>query len=94
MDRAARTLAVLWMSLLASAAPAHAWDRGRVQTFALMPPGSSGPEGLEVGPGGHVYVTGFGFTASGSSSGQGQLTVFDERGQLIRQVPVSPAVPA
>ncbi len=64
-----------------------------MRTFAVMSPGSSGPEGLEVGPGGHVYVTGFGFTATGSASGNAQLTVFDAQGRLIRQVPVSPSSP-
>ncbi|MGZ6029497.1 MAG: SMP-30/gluconolactonase/LRE family protein [Myxococcaceae bacterium] len=93
MQRASRAVAVLSMCLLALGGTAHAWDRGRVRTFAVLPPGSSGPEGLEVGPGGHVYVTGFGFTATGSASGNAQLTVFDDQGRLIRQVPVSPSSP-
>lgn len=93
MRRTVRAVAVLWTGLLMLGAPAHAWDRGHVRTFAVMPPGSSGPEGLEVGPGGQVYVTGFGFTAAGSASGEGQLTVFDEHGRLIRQVLVSPSSP-
>jgi hypothetical protein len=38
-----------------------------------------------------VYVTGFGFTAAGSATGEGQLTVFDEKGRLLRQVPVHPS---
>ena len=84
---------MLSLSLLVPGGPAHAWDRGQVRTFAVMPPGSSGPEGLEVGPRGHVYVTGFGFTATGSATGEGQLTVFDEEGRLLRQVPVSPSTP-
>lgn len=93
MQRTGRAVAVLSVSLLVLGGPAHAWDRGHVQTFAVMPPGSSGPEGLEVGPRGHVYVTGFGFTATGSATGDGQLTVFDEQGRLLRQVPVSPSSP-
>lgn len=93
MQRASRAVAVLAMCLLALGGTAHAWDRGRVKTFAVLPPGSSGPEGLEVGPGGNVYVTGFGFTATGSASGNAQLTVFDNRGRLIRQVPISPSSP-
>ena len=73
--------------------PAQAWDRGHVRTFAVMPPGSSGPEGLEVGPRGQVFATGFGFTSAGSASGEGQLTVFDEHGRLIRQVQVKSSSP-
>lgn len=88
-----RTSLLLSIALFLLAGSAHAWDRGRVRTFAVMPPGSSGPEGLEVGPRGHVYVTGFGFTAAGSATGEGQLTVFDEKGRLLRQVPVHPSSP-
>ena len=93
MQPTGRAVAVLSLGLLVLGGPARAWDRGQVQTFAVMPPGSSGPEGLEVGPGGHVYVTGFGFTATGSATGEGQLTVFNEHGQLIRQVSVKGSSP-
>ncbi len=88
-----RAVSVLSLGFLLLGGSAHAWDRGRVRTFAVMPPGSSGPEGLDVGPHGHVYVTGFGFTATGSATGQGQLTVFDEHGRLVRQIPVTPSTP-
>jgi sugar lactone lactonase YvrE len=88
-----RAVWVLSIGLLFLGGSAHAWDRGRVHTFAVMPPGSSGPEGLEVGPRGHVYVTGFGFTAAGSATGPGQLTVFDSHGRLLRQVQVTPSSP-
>ena len=93
MLRIRDAVAVLSAGLLLLAGPAHAWDRRRVHTFAVMPPGSSGPEGLEVGPGGHVFAAGFGFTAAGSATGEGQLTVFDERGRLLRQVSVHPSSP-
>ena len=93
MLRIRDAVAVLSVGLLLLAGPAHAWDRRRVHTFAVMPPGSSGPEGLEVGPGGHVFAAGFGFTAAGSATGEGQLTVFDERGRLLRQVSVHPSSP-
>ncbi|HZJ53295.1 MAG TPA: SMP-30/gluconolactonase/LRE family protein [Myxococcaceae bacterium] len=88
-----RTLSLLSIALFLLAGSAHAWDRGRARTFAVLPPGSSGPEGLEVGPRGHVYVTGFGFTSAGSATGEGQLTVFDEKGRLLRQVTVHPSSP-
>jgi sugar lactone lactonase YvrE len=64
-----------------------------VSTFAVLPDGSSGPEGLEVDSAGNVYVTTFGFTASGSASGSGQLFVFDEHGGLLRQVSVAGSSP-
>jgi len=86
-------VSLLSVGLFLLPGPANAWDRGRVRTFAVLPAGSSGPEGLEVGPGGHVYVAGFGFTAAGSATGEGQLTVFNERGRLLRQVPVHPSSP-
>ncbi|HZW89943.1 MAG TPA: SMP-30/gluconolactonase/LRE family protein [Myxococcaceae bacterium] len=92
--RAARgVVSLVSLGLFLLSGQASAWDRGRVRTFAVLPPGSSGPEGLEIGPRGHVYVTGFGFTALGSATGEGQLTVFDERGRLLRQVGVHPSTP-
>jgi sugar lactone lactonase YvrE len=69
--------------------PAQAWDRGNVNLFAVLPPGSTGPEGLAVGPDGNVYVTTFGFNAAGPVSGLGQLYVFDQNGKLVRQVGVA-----
>ena len=88
MLRSTRVAALALATLLVPGI-ASAWDRGRVRTFAVLPPGSSGPEGLEVDRSGNVYVTGFGFTSGGSATGQGVLTVFNDRGHLIRQVSVS-----
>ena len=84
-----RSLALLLLVLLASPPKAWAWDRGQVEIFAVLPAGSSGPEGIEVGPGGKVYVTTFGFTSSGAASGEGQLYVFDAGGRLLRQVSIA-----
>jgi len=69
--------------------PAQAWKRGPVDTFAVLPDGSTGPEGLAVGPDGNVYVTTFGFNASGPVSGAGQLFVFANNGKLLRQVSIT-----
>jgi SMP-30/Gluconolactonase/LRE-like region len=69
--------------------PAQAWDRGNVNLFAVLPPGSTGPEGLAVGPDGNVYVTTFGFNASGPVGGLGQLYVFGQNGKLVRQVSIT-----
>jgi sugar lactone lactonase YvrE len=69
--------------------PARAWDRGRPHPFAVLPPGASGPEGLEVDPRGNVYVGTFGFTANGPASGLGVIYVYDDDGHLRRTLTVS-----
>jgi sugar lactone lactonase YvrE len=68
---------------------AGAWNRGEVETFAVLPAGSSGPEGLEVDSSGQVYVTTFGFTSAGEAPGPGQLFVFNAAGELLRQVAIA-----
>jgi len=69
--------------------PAQAWVRGDVDLFAVLPLGSTGPEGLVVGKDGNVYVTTFGFNSAGPVTGAGQLYVFDHNGKLIRHVSVA-----
>jgi sugar lactone lactonase YvrE len=75
--------------LMSTGAPANAWDRTHVDTFAVLPAGASGPEGLTVGPDGKVYVTTFGFNAQGAVSGPGKLYLFNDDGKLLRQVNVA-----
>jgi sugar lactone lactonase YvrE len=73
------------------------WNRGPVKSYAELPPGSSGPDGLAVGPDGNVYVTTFGYIASGlvpNCAEGGQLYVFrgkGKKGKLVRQVTVQPS---
>lgn len=74
---------------------ASAWDRGQVHTFAVLPDGSGGPEGIEVDPQGNVYVASFGFDAGGPVLGPdqkprqlGRLFIFDRQGRLQRQVDI------
>ncbi len=86
-----RTRAMALALLVAAALPSHAsaWNRGRARTFAVLPAGAAGPEGLEVDANGRVYVTTFAITASGPASGSGQLYVFDRDGRFLRQVPIA-----
>ncbi len=84
-------LAVLVVSTLPS--PALAWNRGPATTFAVLPAGSGGPEGLEVDAQGNAYVTSFGFTSSGAKAGLGQLFVFDRAGRLAGHVSVQGSSP-
>jgi streptogramin lyase len=86
-------LAALMVSSGLGAVPALAWDRGDVDIFAVLPDGSTGPEGLTVGPGGDVFVTTFGFNAEGGVTTPSQLFVFQPNGRLVRQVTIENASP-
>jgi sugar lactone lactonase YvrE len=75
--------------LLAAALPAAAWERGDVETFAVLPDGATGPEGITLGPDG-VYVSTFGFTRTGPVAGPGKIYVLRENdGRLLRQISVA-----
>lgn len=88
MKNAKRILFLLCL-LLTAAIPAAAWLRNPALTFAVLPEGATGPEGLTVGPDGNVYVATFGFNAGGGVSGQGQLFVYSPHGKLLRQVSIA-----
>jgi sugar lactone lactonase YvrE len=78
------------LSFLAwSVAPAAAWDRGRVETFAVLPPDATGPEGIAVSHDGKVYVATFGFTNTGPVAGPGKIYVYDDDGRLQRTLSVT-----
>jgi sugar lactone lactonase YvrE len=70
-------------------APVNAWERGKVELFAVLPEGATGPEGIAVGRDGNVYVTTFGFNAAGGVGGPGKLYVFNPGGYLIREVNIA-----
>src|SRR5439155_1733870 len=66
--------------------PASAWDRGSVQTFAVLPEGVPKVEGLTVGGDGNVYVSTFDPTGPAAPS---QLFVFDDNGKLLRSLTIA-----
>jgi sugar lactone lactonase YvrE len=89
MRRSSSFLCIALVSLLAVLpSPAQAWDRGRATPFAHLPDGAFAPEGLEVDGDGNVYVG-----TLGSSSGDGELFVFDRHGRFVRQLALPDASP-
>lgn len=79
--------------LLSSYVPVNALEHGSAELFTALPEGSTGPEGLTVGPDGNVYVTTFGFNSSGPVNTPGRLMVFAPDGSLLRNVSVANASP-
>src|ERR1700682_1023333 len=65
---------------------AAAWDRGSVERFASLPPGSPNPEGITADRHGDLYVSGFGPT---NPAGPGKVFVFGHDGQLKRVLHVA-----
>jgi sugar lactone lactonase YvrE len=77
-----------WAGLVAlswAAQPANAWDRGIVQTFAVLPADAPKIEGLTVGNDGKVYVSTFDPTGPAPS----QLFAFNSNGNLMRRVNIA-----
>ncbi len=76
---------------------ARAWDRGKVETFAVLPDYAPGvpenAEGLDIGLDGNIYVPSGGFNASGFVPGPAKLWVFNPNGQLIRTVTLTGTAP-
>src|SRR5262245_4215236 len=62
---------------------ASAWERGAVQRFASLPPGSPNPEGITADRDGDIYVSGFSPT---SPAGPGKVFVFDGRNGHLKRV--------
>jgi sugar lactone lactonase YvrE len=72
---------------------ATAWIRSPATAFATLPAGATPPEGITADAAGNIYVTTFGFPASGPTATSGQLIVFDRSGRVIRQVVIAGASP-
>jgi sugar lactone lactonase YvrE len=81
----------------ALAAPATAWDRGRVDVLTVLPdvtPGvQSSVEGLTVGPDDNIYVPTFGFNTHGAISGNAVLFVISPKGNLVSRVTIANSSP-
>jgi sugar lactone lactonase YvrE len=77
------TLACVGLAIAISS-PAAAWDRGSVQTFALIPAGQPMVEGLTVDTQGNVYAATFNPTGSPPA----QLFTFGPQGNLLKQVSI------
>src|SRR5262245_8376728 len=77
----AALVAALW-----TVTPAMAWDRGTVQTFAVLPEGAPKVEGLTVGEDGNVYVSTV--DPTNPAGAPSQLFVFDDNGKLLRTMTI------
>jgi hypothetical protein len=77
------------LAVLMTGAPAQAWDRGDVDTFAVLPAGATGPEGIAVSASGDVYVATFGFNTTGPVAGPGKVYVYNDDGRLLRTLSVA-----
>jgi sugar lactone lactonase YvrE len=78
------------MLALALAAPAEGWNRNPATTFATLPSDATPPEGITVDASGNVYVSTFGWPASGESTTPGKIITFTPQGKFVREVTVHP----
>lgn len=78
--------------LAANAAPLQAGQNGGAE-FAVLPAGATGPEGIAIGPDNNLYVTTYGYNASGPVAGSGKLYVYSRSGKLLRQLTVAGSTP-
>jgi sugar lactone lactonase YvrE len=75
------------LALLAMPIAVQAWERGAVERFATLPPGTGHPEGICVGRDGTVYVATVALPTPDRKSGT--LVVFDAKGKHLRTVRVA-----
>src|SRR5580704_15491618 len=79
------------LMLLATPIAAQAWQRGKVERFATLPPGEAHPEGICVDRQGNVYVVTV--AANKLETSGGTLIVFDAKGKHLRTVTISGSTP-
>ncbi|WP_237050567.1 SMP-30/gluconolactonase/LRE family protein [Microvirga ossetica] len=72
--------------MLATPLAAKAWERGKVETFATLPPGEAHPEGIAMDRDGNVYVVTVAVNKPKTS--EGTLLVFDPQGKHLRTVQI------
>ena len=77
--------------LLAMPIAAQAWQRGKVERFATLPPGEAHPEGIAVDRDGNVYVVTV--EVNKAETSKGTLLVFDPKGKHLRTVRIDGSSP-
>src|SRR5918999_1510848 len=88
-NRAKMFLTLLALLALPLAVPA--WQRGKVERFATLPPGEAHPEGICVDRDGNVYVVTV--AANKPDTSGGTLLVFDGNGKHLRTVNIPGSTP-
>lgn len=93
MKRSHNSLLAVLVAFALLPLSAAAWIRSPATSFATLPAGATPPEGITADAAGNIYVTTFGFPASGATTASGHLIVFDHSGRVIRQVVIAGASP-
>jgi sugar lactone lactonase YvrE len=79
------------LALLVAPFAVQAWERGKVERFATLPPGEAHPEGICLDREGNVYVVTVAVTKPETSGGT--LIVFDPKGKHLRTVTIAGSTP-
>lgn len=87
MRRLRTTTCLTLLVLITAPVAISAWERGKVERFATLPPGEKHPEGIEVDREGNLYVVTTAVNKPDTATGT--LLVFDPRGKLLRQVSIA-----
>jgi sugar lactone lactonase YvrE len=80
-------VALTFAVVLATPVGLRAWERGKVERFATLPPGEAHPEGICTDGEGNVYVVTV--AANKLAKSEGTLIVFDPQGKHMRTVRVA-----
>ncbi len=76
-----KLLLVLLVSTTIFSQGAHAWERGKAKTLALLPEGSGNPEAIAMDAAGDLYASTF----------AGHVVHFDRKGRLVSDIVVTPS---